>query len=108
MKKQLAVITLISLSVIGCSSNSINEKESVSGPYIGEGNKAYESLYHYGYYRGCKNAYVTAKKQTELYDSIKKDKALDGLTQFDDGWTAGQEACTDGIPHSMYNLQATK
>ncbi|WP_299808335.1 hypothetical protein [uncultured Shewanella sp.] len=108
MKKQLAIIALASLTVIGCSSSSNYEKEQVSGPYIGEGNKEYESLYHYGYYRGCKNAYVTAKKQTELYDSIKKDTALDGLQRFDDGWSAGQKACEDGVPRSMYNLQAKK
>ncbi|ABV88479.1 hypothetical protein [Shewanella pealeana] len=108
MKKKLAFIALVSLSVIGCSSSSDYEEKQVSAPYIGEGNKEYESLYHYGYYRGCKNAYVTAKKQTELYDSIKKDTALDGLQRFDDGWAAGQKACEDGVPRSMYNLQATK
>ena len=107
MKKQLAIIALALLSVIGCSSSNYEEKQ-VSAPYIGEGNKEYESLYHYGYYRGCKNAYVTKHQKTELYDSVKKDTALDGLDRFDSGWEAGLKACEDGVPRSMYNLQAAK
>ncbi|MCL1148427.1 hypothetical protein AB4298_00010 [Shewanella sp. 10N.261.52.F9] len=107
MKKQLAVIVLASLAVVGCSSSNY-EKEQTSAPYIGEGNMEYESLYHYGYYRGCKNAYVMKRQQTELYDSVKKDTALDGLSRFDSGWDAGLKACEDGVPRSMYNLQANK
>lgn len=107
MKRQLAIILLASMTIVGCADSNY-EKEQTSGPYIGEGNQEYESLYHYGYYRGCKNAYVMNKKQTELYDSITKDQALDGLEQFDDGWKAGLKACEDGVPRSMYNLTASK
>lgn len=93
--------------MVGCA-NSSDKKEQTSAPYIGEGNKEYESLYHYGYFRGCKNAYVMKKQQAELYDSVAKDTALDGLDKFDDGWAAGLKACEGGVQYSMYNLGAGK
>ncbi|MFT5790552.1 MAG: hypothetical protein ACI8SJ_002681 [Shewanella sp.] len=107
MKSQFAIIILASMVMVGCA-NSNYEKEQTSAPYIGEGNQEYESLYHYGYYRGCKNAYVMKKQQQELYDSVAKDKALDGLERFDNGWDAGLKACEDGVSRSMYNLTASK
>ena len=106
MKFQLAVIVLISTVVAGCAAQ--DNRDLASAPYIGEGNQEHESLYHYGYYRGCKNAYVTKQQQTELYGSVAKDTALDGLDKFDDGWEAGLKACEDGTPRSMYNLTASQ
>ncbi|PKG56226.1 hypothetical protein [Shewanella sp. GutDb-MelDb] len=107
MKRHLTIIVLASMTIVGCA-DSNRDKEQTSAPYIGEGNQEYESLYHYGYYRGCKNAYVMKKQQAELYDSVAKDTALDGLDKFDDGWKAGLKACEDGVTRSMYNLTASK
>lgn len=106
MKFQLAIIILSSIVIVGCAND--DQRGLTSAPYIGEGNQEFESLYHYGYYRGCKNAYVTQQQQTELYGSVVKDTALDGLDKFDDGWEAGLKACEDGIARSMYNLTANQ
>lgn len=106
MKYRLVILALFSMAVVGCAND--DQRELASAPYIGEGNQEYESLYHYGYYRGCKNAYVMKQQKTELYGSVVKDTALDGLDKFDDGWDAGLKACEDGVARSMYNLTANQ
>ncbi|WP_299003573.1 hypothetical protein [uncultured Shewanella sp.] len=106
MKITWLVSALVSLIIMGCSSSSEYGSVKVSAPYIGAGNLDYESLYHYGYYRGCQNAIATKAGNVELMNSFSKDTALDGLSKFDKGWHAGKSICQDGISHSLFSLEA--
>lgn len=108
MKTQWLGLALISLFMMGCSSTPEYGSVNVSAPYIGAGNVDYESLYHYGYYRGCQNAVATKEGNLELMQSFSKDTALDGLNRFDNGWSTGKKICQDGISHSLYSLEPLK
>ncbi|WP_299492519.1 hypothetical protein [uncultured Shewanella sp.] len=101
-------IFLGSFIIIACSSTPEYGSVKVSAPYIGAGNLDYESLYHYGYYRGCQHAVATKEGNVELMKSFSKDTALDGLSKFDNGWNAGKNICQDGISHSLFSLSPAK
>ncbi|MCL1127538.1 hypothetical protein [Shewanella surugensis] len=107
MRTQWLGITLILFFIMGCSSTPEYGSVKVSAPYIGAGNVDYESLYHYGYYRGCQNAVATKEGNVELINAFSKDTALDGLSKFDNGWNAGNKICQDGVSHSMYRLESS-
>ncbi|MPY23273.1 hypothetical protein FM037_06150 [Shewanella psychropiezotolerans] len=103
MKSKLALIGLVSLSVLGCSSTTPEPKPTQGiEAYIGVGNVDYDSQYHFGYDQGCKSA-ITVKADGGSLTAFK-DTTLDGLDSFDEGWNAGTQACQDGMSRSMYTV----
>ncbi|BAJ03394.1 hypothetical protein [Shewanella violacea] len=104
MKSTLALIGLVSLSVLGCSSTTPEPKVNQDiETYIGVGNIDYDSQYHFGYDQGCKSA-ITVKHNGGTLSEFK-DTILDGLGSFDEGWNAGIQACQEGISRSMYTVK---
>lgn len=102
MKMKLALVALVTLSVVGCSSSAPESTQNVEA-YIGVGNTDYDSQYHFGYNQGCKSAISVKADGGEL--ASFKDKVLAGLDQFDAGWSAGAQACQDGTSRSMYTVK---
>jgi len=106
MKSRFVLLVLLSLSAIGCSSliseSRLEDKQNFSA-YIGVDNVDYNSQYHFGYNIGCQSA-ITAKGDGGDIESMK-DVTLDGIKQFDDGWSAGVTACHDGQFRSMYTVK---
>ncbi|ARD23602.1 MULTISPECIES: hypothetical protein [Shewanella] len=89
---------LLSIAATGCSSSP----EKQEGEIIEVGNVEYNSLYHFGYNTGCTSA-LAQKKSNETLESMK-DKTLDGIDAFDNGWKSGTETCNSGTFKSMYTV----
>ncbi len=106
MKTKLVAVVAMSMMMFGCSSSP--ETSQTEEKYMGEGNAEYDSLYHFGYNTGCRSASLV--KNDPSIDDVNslKDEVLDGIADFDDGWSAGTEACEDGISRSMYMVQKEK
>lgn len=102
LKVKVALLALCGLTVVGCSSSPTPQSSGV----IEVGNTDYTSLYHYGYNIGCRSA--VAKSSGEATGDLEamKDEVLDGLEQFDSGWDAGVQSCSDGQSRSMYTVKA--
>ncbi|MCC4831723.1 hypothetical protein LMH66_03655 [Shewanella sp. 10N.7] len=95
----LLSIALVSIAVTGCSSSP---ERSDGTEVIGVGNVEYNSLYHFGYNRGCTSA-IAQNTSNESLESMK-DKTLQGIDPFEDGWRSGTETCSNGEFKSMYTV----
>ncbi|WP_076540854.1 hypothetical protein [Shewanella sp. UCD-KL21] len=90
---------LIAIALTGCSSAPQTNGET---PVIKVGNVDYDSIYHFGYNRGCQSALLQSTS-TESLDSMK-DKTLNGINAFEDGWRSGTQTCNGGEFKSMYTV----
>ncbi|GIU52334.1 MULTISPECIES: hypothetical protein [Shewanella] len=100
MKKTVVLgIALLSIAATGCSSSPEKSESDI----IGVGNVEYNSLYHYGYNKGCSGA-LKEKQTNESLESMK-DETLSGIDAFEDGWRSGTETCNDGEFRSMYTVR---
>ncbi len=102
MKLKFALVAIVSLVTVGCSSSTPESTQNVEA-YIGVGNIDYDSQYYFGYDQGCKVAIKVKEDGGET--ASFKDETLDGLDQFDAGWSAGVQACQDGTSRSMYTVK---
>ncbi|WP_144210814.1 hypothetical protein [Shewanella donghaensis] len=101
MKKQVVLsLCVIALSITGCSSAPNNDSSEPA--VIAVGNVDYDSLYHFGYNRGCESA-IAEKGSNQSVDSMK-DTTLNGIDSFEDGWRSGTENCNGGEYSPMYTV----
>ncbi|MFL9802068.1 hypothetical protein AB6C80_023380 [Vibrio cyclitrophicus] len=98
---KLVVISsaLIVIALTGCSSAPQTNGEI---PVIKVGNADYDSIYHYGYNRGCQSALLQSTSSESL-DGMK-DKTLNGINAFEKGWRSGTQTCNGGEFKSMYTV----
>lgn len=103
MTYRLAVVVILVLGAIGCSSSDYENYRLFPEEYVNE--VEYDSIYYYGYNQGCESA-LNVKGMPDM--DYLKDSTLDNSdTRFNEGWDAGNTACKDGIRRIMPSLIIT-
>ncbi|MGF1684447.1 hypothetical protein [Photobacterium minamisatsumaniensis] len=87
-----AGMIIFPIALTGCTSSNIENYQLFPDEYVSD--VKYDSIYHYGYNQGCESALNLLGLADMDY---RKDDTLDmSDTRFNEGWEAGNQACTSG------------